>query len=161
MVNIDRELGFKNLLIILIVSFIVSVYGLSFSYHDFITKKSSQGEFQDISGDGWITEKSKIEFRNLSPKFNKLELTFNPWRPDGTRAGIVVKVCDNEVGRFAVEDNFPKTVSLNGTCEPRVVSFSSILLDISLSLSLSFFILKSRFSRCSDVLPLIPLIKPL
>ena len=124
MVNIDRELGFKNLLIILIVSFIVSVYGLSFSYHDFITKKSSQGEFQDISGDGWITEKSKIEFRNLSPKFNKLELTFNPWRPDGTRAGIVVKVCDNEVGRFAVEDNFPKTVSLNGTCEPRVVSFS-------------------------------------
>ncbi|MGI6681132.1 MAG: ArnT family glycosyltransferase [Bdellovibrionota bacterium] len=123
MVNISRKLNFINIIILLIVSFVVSIYGLSFSYHSFIMPRSSEGELQNISGDGWITNLSRIELSNLSPKLNRLELKFNPWRPDGSSAGLVVKVCGKEVGRFVVESDDIKTLSLDGSCEPRVVSF--------------------------------------
>lgn len=126
MVNFNKKLGLKGLCLLFIISFIVAVYGLSFSYHSFITPKSSQGEFQNISGDGWLTNKSQIELRNLSEKFNKIKLTFNAWRPDGANANIAVNVCGNEVGRFAVQDDTPKTLTLRGACQPRVVTFTML-----------------------------------
>lgn len=122
--NFSNNLGIKNIIIFFILSFIFALYGLSFSYHREITPRTSEGEFKDIGGDGWITSNSKMEFKNLSSNGNKIELKFNPWRPDGATPMMIVKVCGEKIGEFAVVDDKPKKMPLIGSCEPKVVEFN-------------------------------------
>ncbi len=126
MSGFSNKIEIKKFLIFFVLSFISAFYGLSFSYHGYITPNTSVGELKNIGPDGWITDDSIIEFQNLSSKGNKLELKFNSWRPDGKNALMIVNVCGKKAGEFEVENDIPKRIPLIGDCNPKRVEFKAL-----------------------------------
>ncbi len=115
-----RALVFGGLLCAIAV-----VFGLGWSEEQKITPADSKGLFEQIGVDGWIENGSQIRLNDLAPFANRLDLTFDAWRPAGLEpAQIAARVCGELTTTFTVTREAPvHRVALRGSCEPRVVEF--------------------------------------
>ena len=93
--------------------------GLGKAYRSNLTPTSHYGTFKRIGSDGWIEKGSVMSLRDLASRGNRLELQFNPWRPDSSPAHLAVSVCGREVSRLSVSAQATKHL---------VFSYPSILI---------------------------------
>ncbi len=116
---LDR-ISVKLLTILLFCSGLAAALGLGLSLPH-MTPQSPN--LTGIHDDGWIEDGAEIALSGLLNRGNRLQLTFNPWRPPGNEpAAIQLSVCGTIAGEAHVTEATPTTeIFLTGECEPRVV----------------------------------------
>ena len=115
----------KNYLpfLLLLLSAAAAVAGSGLSYHRFMTPRSTMGEFEGISGDGWVRQGATITLRDLAPRGNRIDLHFDQYQwPVRSTSHFRARVCGAVVSEFVSEPNAVRRVQLPGACEPRVLT---------------------------------------
>jgi 4-amino-4-deoxy-L-arabinose transferase-like glycosyltransferase len=116
--------GVGRTLLLIVLGCTIATLGLSIGYRSSLRPQENPAEFSTIGHDGWLEAKSALTFHSLAAFGNRLQLDFDPWRPDGIPAHVKVFVCGVQVGEFHVTaDAHLYRVPLSGACEPRRVTF--------------------------------------
>ena len=106
----------------LLLSFFSALFSVGLGYNSIYTPISHKGAFVKIYGDSWLEDGATISLADLSQRGNRLDLTFNPWRPaDLENAHIKAFVCGELVSDFKVDSEQPYPIYLKGNCEPRKI----------------------------------------
>lgn len=107
---------------LLAAALLCGTYGPGLAYPGFMTPRASHGVFSGVYGDGWVVDGATMEFPRLAERGNRLDLSFNPWRPGGAPPAVLrATVCGVVASQFEVHTPTPAQIFLSGECEPRRV----------------------------------------
>ena len=114
----------RYIVLILFLSFIVSVFSAGLAYRSYLTPQTAMSEFYKIHNDTWLENGATVSFQNLYHRGNKLIIKFSSWHPAGVGApNITASVCGKEATNFIAEKSSEQVVYLTGDCNPRITGF--------------------------------------
>lgn len=120
---VNRRL-FIEVVGIVLLSAVAAVFAAGEIAHKVYSPLMVSSISRGIHPDGWVEDGAVLELKNLAQRSNYLDISWDPWRPEGkSPAQMTLSVCGEPASVFAVTSREPMRVYLKGACEPRVVTF--------------------------------------
>ena len=117
----------KNIVIIVLLSIVAAVIGRGLSYPSSVNPGRNAGQLDGVHNDGWMESTVSIGFDDLASVGNRVNLYFNPWRPDNAGpAQIQPSLCGEGRGAILIDSPQPVAFSLKGNCEPRTIELRTL-----------------------------------
>lgn len=103
----------------------VTLISAGYSYHTKYNPHDLVDQGSGFYGDGWVEDGASLYLNDLLPIGNKLQIYSSDWHPPGlSGAELGLSLCGEEISKIIIEPSNKYSISLSGSCEPKVLRFN-------------------------------------